>query len=924
MATSRLTGLLLGSASNLMSTVAFAPDGGGAKGASGQSLRYAVLEQRMLFDAAGAASFADAQDHAIDVDHADLHADGSHSDLMAALAVAVVLDPVLAPEPASSSVVFINSQVDDIDALISQIDPQADVYILSADRDGLDQIADILQGRSDVGSLHIISHGSAGVLELGSTQMTLQSMSGAHAEDLAVIAASLSRDADIMIYGCDFAAGVLGHEAVNLLSALTGADVAASDDLTGAASLGGDWLLEVQEGQVETGALRFNGWDHELSITNTGNWTVAGNVATNTTGGVTTTITFAPTAGGSNVLNATPQTFNPTAGFFVNAADGDPSLGFTYTWDTTPDAAVGVPQPDASTDDATMTVTITFSQAITNPVINIDRLGGNGTYDPNTAVAGDEDSRSNSSSWMVTTPGATLTKLTGVNHLDVTSTTFQRTPNAVMATSGISGEASVNASNSTAAGSIRVNGTFTTLTFLVSGVGVEGAAADGIEIGLIVDPPPNANNDSFTLNEDSTLTGSLFANNGAGLDADPQGDTITVTQINGAAFTVGTPIVLANGTLTITNATTGAFTFAPNSNFAGGAAFNYTISDPNGGSDTASVSVAINGVNDAPAGTDATFTTLEDTPFVFASSNFGFTDPLDAPVNAFQSVTITSLPSSGTLLLSGSPVVAGQVITVANIPNLTWTPPLNGNGAGLASLTFKVTDNGGLANGGVNTDQSANTLTFDVTAVNDSPVDGNEINTTAEDITLTVTAASGLLANSTDVDGGVPTITGYSVTGVAGVPTIGATFTIPGKGDITINANGSYTFIPFANFNGTVPQITYTVSDGAGGSDTSTLDLTVTPVNDAPVDGNETNTTLEDTTLTVTAGAGLLANTTDVDGGTPTITGFSVSGVVGTPVIGTAFSISGKGNITINADGSYTFVPAANFSGTVPQITYTV
>ena len=144
MATSRLTGLLLGSASNLMSTVAFAPDGGGAKGASGQSLRYAVLEQRMLFDAAGAASFGDAQDHAVDVDHADLHADGSHSDLMAALAVAVVLDPVLAPEPASSSVVFIDSQVDDIDALISQIDPQADVYILSADRDGLDQIADIL------------------------------------------------------------------------------------------------------------------------------------------------------------------------------------------------------------------------------------------------------------------------------------------------------------------------------------------------------------------------------------------------------------------------------------------------------------------------------------------------------------------------------------------------------------------------------------------------------------------------------------------------------------------------------------------------------------------------------------------------------------------------------------------------------------
>jgi large repetitive protein len=145
------------------------------------------------------------------------------------------------------------------------------------------------------------------------------------------------------------------------------------------------------------------------------------------------------------------------------------------------------------------------------------------------------------------------------------------------------------------------------------------------------------------------------------------------------------------------------------------------------------------------------------------------------------------------------------------------------------TIPFTVTDN----NGAVSTAASA---VITVVAVNDAPVDGDETNNVTEDITLTVLngAAGDLLNNATDADGDPMTITGFTYSGIVGTPVIGIAFTIPSKGDITINADGSYIFVPTLNFNGTLPVITYTVSDGQGGMDSSTLSLEVLAVNDAP------------------------------------------------------------------------------------------
>ena len=158
------------------------------------------------------------------------------------------------PAESQTELVFVDRRVDGYELLVADllINRTAEVYFLQADSEGLEEIAAVLDGRNDIDAVHLISHGSESELQLGNAVLTAESMLHEHADELAVIRAALHEDADLLIYGCNFGAGQSGQAAVEQLARSTGADIAASDDLTGAAELGGDWDLEVRLGVIQT------------------------------------------------------------------------------------------------------------------------------------------------------------------------------------------------------------------------------------------------------------------------------------------------------------------------------------------------------------------------------------------------------------------------------------------------------------------------------------------------------------------------------------------------------------------------------------------------------------------------------------------------------------------------------------------------
>jgi hypothetical protein len=153
-----------------------------------------------------------------------------------------------------SSVVFIDSRVADIERLIAGLSADVEVVILDPAQDGVTQIAAALAGIADLDSVHIVSHGSEGALYLGSTVLTEDNLDD-YATQLSQIGASLSEDGDLLLYGCDVASGASGQSFIGSLALYTGAEVAASTDLTGSNASGGDWVLEATAGTIEAGMI---------------------------------------------------------------------------------------------------------------------------------------------------------------------------------------------------------------------------------------------------------------------------------------------------------------------------------------------------------------------------------------------------------------------------------------------------------------------------------------------------------------------------------------------------------------------------------------------------------------------------------------------------------------------------------------------
>src|SRR5207247_1668407 len=185
--------------------------------------------------------------------------------------------------------------------------------------------------------------------------------------------------------------------------------------------------------------------------------------------------------------------------------------------------------------------------------------------------------------------------------------------------------------------------------------------------------------------------------------------------------------------------------------------------------------------------------------------------------------------------------------------SFTYMPALNFNG--IDSFTYKASDD--QAQSGVAT------VTITVTPVNDAPVAANDDSyTTAEDTQLTV-SAPGVLANDSDVDGD---------------PLTAILVSSPAHGTLNLNSDGSFSYVPAANYNGP-DSFTYKANAGQADSAIATVSITITGVNDAPVAADDSASTPEDIAVTIAP----LANDSDVDGDSLTIT--SATATNGTVVI---------------------------------------
>lgn len=236
-----------------------------------------------------------------------------------------------------------------------------------------------------------------------------------------------------------------------------------------------------------------------------------------------------------------------------------------------------------------------------------------------------------------------------------------------------------------------------------------------------------------------------------------------------------------------------------------------------------------------------------------------------------------SIPS----LFSSGPSVA---------PNgtLTYTPAPNANG--IATVSVRAVDDGGTANGGLDT-SSPQTFTIRITPINDAPVGVDDAVATTEDspgVTFDV------LQNDTDVDAGdTLSLDSYDGSSIS-------------SGTLTQNGGGSFTYVPDTAFNGS-ETFTYTVRDIAGATDTAAVVITVAAVPTTPTAAVDAYSTSVDTQLVVAA-PGVLANDADEDGDPLTVQLPNLSG-------------PSNGSLVLTADGSFTYTPNAGFSG-VDTFTY--
>ncbi|KAB8043673.1 tandem-95 repeat protein, partial [Janthinobacterium aquaticum] len=830
-----------------------------------------VLEQRIMFDGA-------AVDTAVAARAAAEHAaaDGATAERAAAEKQAVTTPAAVAAPavaPARQEIVFIEDNVVNLQQLVAGVREGVEVVVLDHTRDGLQQMLAALQGHAPVDAIHLVTHGSSGQIELGST------ISGANIEQyrdqFAQLGQSLTADGDLLIYGCDVAEGAAGQAFVDRLAALTQADVAASTDVTGSAAFHGNWTLETQHGAIETAAMALDraGWQGELAVDTVynANWqtldfngatSVSGSGSGRSTGDVMRFSNVITLSG--QAIDAIVTTTVDRATFSVyDDASGKPSSETKFFQ----------PNMNVTTAGGGVTFTIafykagTYTGAGTGTAVTLQNVAIN-SYDIDTSSTSGTDRQYQVFSGFARYELSTATKLVPTVQADGSViflyTSNSPAPNDLIyddgfrvkvyydSLSSINVKSGVNGGTGTAyfaldfsvgpkwAGPTNIVDTpaaklsYSTTNF------VEATANDGSFTMTSTITLNNGGSNTFSGSDGSALSGVTFSNTPAGLTAEVTRTSATtaVLKFTGNATAHANANDISNFGVSFGN---GAFSGVLASAVTGAARSDIVVdfADP--------------AANNAPTASGTAFTIAEDT---LKSGSLPSATDIDG-----DSITYSK----------GSDPAHGTVVVNANGTYL-YTPTANYNGAD--SFTYKVTDTKGASN--------TYTVAITVSPVNDAPTASGTAISTAED-----TTKSGSLPAATDVDGDTVTYSKGSD---------------PAHGTVVVNSNGTYTYTPVANYNG-ADSFTYTVSDGNGGSNTYTVAVTVSPVNDAPTASGTAISTAEDTTK-----SGSLPAATDVDGDTVTYS---------------KGSNPAHGTVVVNSNGTYTYTPVANYNG-ADSFTYTV
>ncbi|WP_417386422.1 Ig-like domain-containing protein [Gimesia sp.] len=860
--------------------------------------------------------------------------------------------------------VFIDEATDNYQQLIEDLIAQGneqhriEIILLDSEQDGILQISEALENYSEIDAVHFVSHGTDQSVKLGPTWLRLDNLER-YVNEINGWSNSFTAETDLLFYGCNLAGSDSGQELLKQIQILTGADLAASTDDTGAAMLGGDWDLEYELGELETGALFssklqdewlgllatetvLDQFSSQLYSNNDGtqNWSSnwvendnSGSSQSTTSGDVRITGGELRMVGESGASNSVTREVNLStahdATLSFDAFSSGTEANDSFSVQISDDGGSSWTVLDVLTDfSGTYSQDISAWMAADTQIrIQIDTGYDGGllgilfveylyiddvqvSYTVNNLPVITSDGGGSAAAVNVAEDTTEVTTVTATDpNLD--------TLNYAITGGTDAGKFSID--NATGALSFSVAPDFENPTdsnldnvyevIVGASDGFGGADSQTIQVTVTpVNEAPAAANNTVTTSEDTPYTFTAADFNFSDIDGDTLASVkITALETVGALQLSGVDVTL-NQVISKADLDAGNLKFAPVSNAHSTAydSFGFSVNDGTvDSSSTYTMTVDVTSVNDAPTAANNTVTTSEDTLYTFTAADFNFSD-IDG--DTLASIRITTLETVGDLQLSGVDITLNQVISKADIDagNLTFTPVPNANGTSYDSFGFSVND-------GTADSVSAYTMTVDVTSLNDAPTAANNTVTTNEDTPYTFTAAD---FNFSDTDG--DTLASVKITALE---TVGA-LQLSG-GDVTLNQviskadidAGDLTFTPVPNANGTsYDSFGFSVNDGTADSVSAyTMTVDVTSLNDAPTAANNTVTTNEDTPYTFTAAD---FNFSDTDGDSLASIRITTLETIG------ALQLSGL-DVSLNqiiskADidaGNLTFTPVANANG---------